>query len=146
MKHILLVLFLMSCVSSRSSLKEERFLFLDRAYMQNYHKEDVEKEFGAADEIAGNGIIYNFQEFKYPQIGVFFDANHKIKTSFYLAEEKELNLIKKSIPCNWIEVEFVLKRSHYFKKVRRGECKEHDIKFQFMEKSNNYEFRWGKNQ
>jgi len=144
MKHILLVLFLMSCVSSRSLLKEERFLFLDRAYMQNFHKEDIEKEFGVADEIAENDILYNFQEFIYPQIGIFFDVNQKIKTAFYFAEEKELNLIKKSIPCNWIDEEQVLKRSHYFKKVRRGECKEHNIKFQFMEKSNYYEFRWGK--
>ena len=138
----LILLFLISGCSSSAESKIYKFEILNDLWEKQSTKSEVIKSLGSEFTEVDSGIVYKYPNSDRPEIGLFFDSFNKLVEQFAFIDKASLQQFKKSVNCDWKEVQEVKSVAHYQRTIKKGSCLALSITYETYLGLNSYEVRW----
>jgi hypothetical protein len=139
---IILLSLCFSCSTKSTDHAEDKYVLMNDLWQNRATAEDVKKTFGHHFKDVESGIIYTFPNSKFPERGFFFDSSNKLRGQFAFMDQASLERLKKTIKCEWKEIEEKRSIAHYTRIFKKGSCSNPSISYETYPDLNAYEVRW----
>jgi hypothetical protein len=117
------------------------YMTLNNVWEKKYSKEKIVQIYGQKFKEVPEGILYDDSN-NNPEKGFYFDAKMMLVEQFIVLNQNEFDSFLKEVTCYWIHQEEVKHMSHYFRVIKKGECKKYSVSYVQDSSLKSYEMRW----
>ncbi len=131
-----------ACTSTTKLISTNNYVALNNLWQKKTTRVEVIQIYGQKFKEVPYGIIYYNSDYQYPEKAFYFDAQEILTEQFIIIDEKSFNNLLREINCDWKEQEEIKQLSHYFRRIKKGQCLKYSISYVQDSSLRSFEVRW----